>query len=247
MLETLVSSRIRRTLFEHLLTHPDERFYLRGLAKELALSISPLRRELLRLERLGMLTAYDEANIRFYVVNQASTPFLQLKQAASSLDIAEAAAVLNPILTAAEEPDPAPDAADEAEAPVAPLAQPAAPVASTPSTRVEPPARVVLPQPQPSMWKAVAGGVSLVASLALVFGIVIQFAVPTPRTRRVVLSPATVGQGPVSFSSPMAVPETATAASVRSGAPRTGESASGEMRSSRWRLQPGTIGGGWSQ
>ena len=55
MLETFISSRIRRALFEYILCHAGERFYLRGVAKELSLSISPLRRELKRLEQAGML------------------------------------------------------------------------------------------------------------------------------------------------------------------------------------------------
>lgn len=78
MLESIVSSKIRRALLEHLLAHPQERVYLRGLAKQLSLSISPLRRELKRLEQLGLLRAYDEANIRFYVVDPASPVFAQL-------------------------------------------------------------------------------------------------------------------------------------------------------------------------
>ena len=87
MFETFVSSRIRRALFEHILSHPAGRFYLRGLAKELSLAVSPVRRELLRLEQLGVLKAYDEANVRFYVVDQTSPQFTQLKQAAASLTV----------------------------------------------------------------------------------------------------------------------------------------------------------------
>jgi len=81
MLETLVSSRIRRALFEYILSHPNDRFYLRGLAKELGLSVSPLRRELKRLECSGMLKAAQEGNMLFYTVDQASPAFLQLMQA----------------------------------------------------------------------------------------------------------------------------------------------------------------------
>lgn len=81
MLEALISSRIRRTLLERLLIHSEDRVYLRGLAKELALSVSPLRRELKRLEAQGLLKAYDEANIRFYVVDRTSPLFLQLTAA----------------------------------------------------------------------------------------------------------------------------------------------------------------------
>jgi len=81
MLETLISSRIRRTLFEYLLTHPTQYFYLRGLAKDLNLSISPLRRELVRLEQAGVLAVVEEANIRFYRVNTESPVYRQLRQA----------------------------------------------------------------------------------------------------------------------------------------------------------------------
>lgn len=81
MLESLVSSRIRRTLLEHLLTHPTEPVYLRGLAKQLGLSISPLRRELKRLEQAGMLKAADEGPLRIYRVDQASPLFAQLQPA----------------------------------------------------------------------------------------------------------------------------------------------------------------------
>ena len=81
MLETLVSSRIRRTLYEHLLTHPQGRFYLRGLAKELGVSVTPLRRELKRLKHSGMLSAVEEGNMLFYTINAASPLFQQLQQA----------------------------------------------------------------------------------------------------------------------------------------------------------------------
>ncbi len=99
MLETLISSRIRRTLLEHLLANPQQRFYLRGLAKELELSISPLRRELKRLEHAGMLTAIREANILFYTINTNAPTFLQLKHAmqhppADASSVTEASKVL---------------------------------------------------------------------------------------------------------------------------------------------------------
>ena len=78
MLEALVSSRIRRALLEHILQHPQDSFYLRGLAKQLNLSISPLRRELLRLEHSGMLTAIEEGNLRLYRVNTTNPAFIEL-------------------------------------------------------------------------------------------------------------------------------------------------------------------------
>lgn len=78
MLESLVSSRIRRTLIDYLLSHPTDRFYLRGLSKDLELSLSPLRRELKRLEQSGLLKTEPEGNMLFYTVNTTSTLFQEL-------------------------------------------------------------------------------------------------------------------------------------------------------------------------
>ncbi len=87
MLETLVSSRIRRTLLEHILSCPSDRFYLRGLAKTLQLSVSPLRRELKRLEDAGVLSAVAEGTMRFYTVKTASPMFRQLQQVGGTVSV----------------------------------------------------------------------------------------------------------------------------------------------------------------
>lgn len=103
MLEPLVSSRIRRTLLEYLLAHPTDRFYLRGLSKELGLSVSPLRRELKRLERSGMIAATPEGNILFYTVNTISAAFLQLNSLKAGSSKPKAVA-LNPEPSALSQP-----------------------------------------------------------------------------------------------------------------------------------------------
>jgi hypothetical protein len=217
MLETLVPSKVRRTLLEHLLlARPDERFYLRGLAKSLSLSISPLRRELLRLESLGVLMAYDEANIRFYVVNQQSPLFLQLKQASVTIGETPTARVELPVEILEEPKDADPRPAQQ-------------PVRSARAVRIP--------------WRGLrlaCGAVSLVAGLGLVFGSIVRFAVPKPAPRRVLVTPVVPE---TYFASPAPVPEPMHVDAPVAGSP----AASGEMRSSRWRLQPGTIGGGWSQ
>ena len=84
MLETIISSRIRRALVEYIVTHPVDRFYLRGLAKMLELPVSPLRRELKRLEQAGVLTAAPEGNILFYTVNTSCPQFIQLQHASET-------------------------------------------------------------------------------------------------------------------------------------------------------------------
>ena len=92
MLETLVAPRIRRTLFEYVLSHSRERFYLRGLAKKLDLPISPLRRELKRLEQRGMLSCAQEGNILFYTINTTSPSFVQLRHAGEPIEASSLAA-----------------------------------------------------------------------------------------------------------------------------------------------------------
>lgn len=104
MLETLVSSKTRRTLFEYLLTHPNDRFYLRGLAKQLELSVSPLRRELKRLEQSGVLRPFEEANALFYAVNTDAPAFRQLQQAVQPLTPPNNAAAEQAAVPAAAEP-----------------------------------------------------------------------------------------------------------------------------------------------
>lgn len=78
MLEALITSKTRARLLEVFIKDPSGRHYLRGLERELGESATPLRRELLRLERLGLLVATDEANIRYYSVNRQSPLFAQL-------------------------------------------------------------------------------------------------------------------------------------------------------------------------
>jgi len=217
MLETLISSRIRRTLLEHILAHPDDRFYLRGLAKTLSLSISPVRRELLRLEQLGMLAAYEEGNMRFYVVNQSCAEFQQLKHAAqtSGFDAAPAHLAMFEAehVTAVGPTSVAAPAVATEQAP-----RVAAAVEALPDIRVERTRRTL------AHLKALLGGFVLLATLAIVFGSIVYTAQPQPQTARRL---ATL--------------------STKTTQDSANATTSGEMRSSRWRLTPGTIGGGWSQ
>ena len=103
MLESLVSSRIRRALLEHILSTPKERFYLRGLAKSLNVSVSPLRRELKRLETSGMLKAEEEGNMLFYSVDINSPAFLELARVTLTIPSVIAVPAPAAIATAAPE------------------------------------------------------------------------------------------------------------------------------------------------
>ena len=217
MLEALVSSRIRRTLFEYLLTHSTERFYLRGLAKQLNLSISPLRRELARLEQSGMLQAVEEGNMRFYTVNATSPAFLQLKQAGLTASVQTG--------TTAQ----APRTELPSMAQAIPLrvitASPAAARSSgsDPSTLGQPASRFggVRPLNGPVLVGTAFVGMALMLIMASLFYI-------------------TMTNGRLVASMQRALTTRSSGASVVE--PHAG-AASGMMRGARWQLIPGSFGG----
>ena len=154
MLEALVSSKIRRALLEYLLTHPGTRFYLRGLAKELDLAVSPLRRELKRFERSGILQASPEGNILFYTVNTRSPAFIELQHAGQSIQQRVGDAHAREVAQA------------EAVGPVEPVSRPAQPGASV-EIPLRPQRRAILLH---SDWRWAVGAtlsVVLVATLLL--------------------------------------------------------------------------------
>src|SRR3989338_1436730 len=65
-----MTSKIRVALIKHFLGHPGERFYLRQLERLLQLPLTPARRELIRLTAMGMLREEQEANLKFYRLNE---------------------------------------------------------------------------------------------------------------------------------------------------------------------------------
>ena len=222
MLEALVSSRVRRTLFEYLLTHPHDRFYLRGLAKELGLSISPLRRELKRQEQSGMLRTCQEANALFYTLNTDSPAFLQIKQA-SGQPAAEPGT--QPI--GATAPSPTPTA----------VAEPISPPRTNEQTRelTSPAVGGTLPggggrptgQPTQSFWTSplrtpVMIGVTAVGMALLL--IVVGLFYLTMTNQQLVSTIAGRGSAPSRPSDMRSSP-------------------SGLMRGERWQLLPGGFGG----
>ena len=152
MLETLVSSRIRRTLFEYVLSHHADRFYLRGIAKELNLSVSPLWRELKRLEHSGMLKADQEGNILFYTVNADSPAFLQLQQ------VGRQAEAPSPALLGVQ---------GSGLGAMAPSSKPQAPSFTTV------PVRVTAASPKPSLWMSPLTGPALVGATGVGLALVL--------------------------------------------------------------------------
>ena len=70
MIEKIITSKTRVKLLNLFLTHIDDRYYLRELERKLDESLSPLRRQLLKLEKMGILKTEHEANLKYYRLNK---------------------------------------------------------------------------------------------------------------------------------------------------------------------------------
>lgn len=80
MLSAFITSKNRQKLLALFLTHPDERFYLKQLRRDLSIASSRLLQdELAKLEAVGFLASVREANTRFYQVNKAFPLYAELK------------------------------------------------------------------------------------------------------------------------------------------------------------------------
>lgn len=79
MLRNLFSSSIRADVLSLLLNSPDERFYVREIAKILRKNPSGVKRELDRLEEMGIVTSEKIANLKYFQANGDSPLFSELK------------------------------------------------------------------------------------------------------------------------------------------------------------------------
>lgn len=70
MIEKLITSKTRTKLLRFFLTHIDGRYYLRELERILDESLSPLRRQLVKLTKMGILVTEQEANLKYYRLNR---------------------------------------------------------------------------------------------------------------------------------------------------------------------------------
>lgn len=70
MLQAFFSSKTRVTLLRLFLRDPERRYYLRELSRVLKESMTPIRRELLNLKKIGFLKDVHLANLIYYQVNK---------------------------------------------------------------------------------------------------------------------------------------------------------------------------------
>ncbi|MBF0507194.1 MAG: winged helix-turn-helix transcriptional regulator [Nitrospirae bacterium] len=79
MLTSLFSSSIRADVLALLLNSPDEKFYMREIAKLLRKDPSGVKRELDKLEEMGVLFSEKVANLKYFRANVDSPLYSELK------------------------------------------------------------------------------------------------------------------------------------------------------------------------
>ncbi len=80
MLEKLFSSSTRADLLALLLNSPEEKFYLREIAGIIHKNPAGVKRELDRLEKLGILKSEKVANLKYFSANTSSPLYHELKR-----------------------------------------------------------------------------------------------------------------------------------------------------------------------
>lgn len=79
MLKSLFSSAIRADVLSMLLNSPDEKFYIREIAKLLRKNPSGVKRELDNLEKMGIVISEKIANLKYFQASKDSPLFSELK------------------------------------------------------------------------------------------------------------------------------------------------------------------------
>lgn len=79
MLKTLFSSSTRADILSLVLNNPDERFYIREMAGILKKNPSGIKRELDRLEEMGLVVSEKVANLKYFKADKQSPLFSELK------------------------------------------------------------------------------------------------------------------------------------------------------------------------
>jgi len=78
MLE-ITRSKIRKEILNLYFTNQDRKFYLRELEKILNFPVANIRRELVKLEKVGLFRSEKKGNLKFYFLNTSYPLFQEIK------------------------------------------------------------------------------------------------------------------------------------------------------------------------
>ncbi|MEF9437667.1 MAG: winged helix-turn-helix domain-containing protein [Candidatus Mariimomonas ferrooxydans] len=79
MLEELFTSGIRADIMSLLFNNPGEKFYVREIARLVIKNPSGVKKELDKLENMGLVMSEKEGNLKYFKVNKNSSLFPELK------------------------------------------------------------------------------------------------------------------------------------------------------------------------
>jgi DNA-binding transcriptional ArsR family regulator len=79
MLEKLFTSGIRADIMSLLFNNPEEKFYMREIARLTNKNASGIKRELDKLEKMDLVTSEKEGNLKYFKANRNSSLFPELK------------------------------------------------------------------------------------------------------------------------------------------------------------------------
>lgn len=79
MLDTFITSRVRRKIIVVYAKYPDFKTHVRGLAKLIKEDAGNIQRELARLEKIGFVTSEKQANTKVYGANRNFPIFRELQ------------------------------------------------------------------------------------------------------------------------------------------------------------------------
>ncbi|MFC1808599.1 hypothetical protein ACFL3D_00565 [Candidatus Omnitrophota bacterium] len=79
MLQAFFSSKTRVALLNLFFRNPERRYYLREISRLLSESLTPIRRELLNLKKIGLLKDAKLANLIYYQLDKEFILFDELK------------------------------------------------------------------------------------------------------------------------------------------------------------------------
>jgi len=79
MLEKLFTSGIRADIMSLLFNSPEEKFYMREIARLVKKNPSGVRKELDKLQQMGLVISEREGNLKYFKVNKNSSLFPELK------------------------------------------------------------------------------------------------------------------------------------------------------------------------
>ena len=79
MLDQLFGSRTRAEIFSLLVLHPGEKFYLREIERRIGQDVNPVKKELDKLEKLGIVLSTHDGNRRYVAINEKNNIVPEIK------------------------------------------------------------------------------------------------------------------------------------------------------------------------